>query len=288
MSETATAGLIGVTGATGRLGGCVARRLAAVGAPQRLLVRDLARAPRLPRAQAAHAVFSDHDAVRDALGGVPIVLMVSASETPDRVAQHTAFVDATVAAGVKHLVYVSFYGAAPDSIFTLGRDHYATEQYIQASGLKFTFLRDNFYADFMTAMVGADGVIRGPAADGRVAAVAQDDIADAAAAVLLDPVPHAGATYSLTGPEALSLDDVASTITAELGRPVRYQPETLEEAYASRASYGAPGWQVDAWVSTYTAIANGEVATVTDDIPRLTGHPATSLATLLRRGGSAY
>ena len=67
-----------------------------------------------------------------------------------------------------------------------------------------------------------------------------------------------------------------------------YQRETVEEAYASRASYGAPAWQVDAWVSTYTAIANGEVAAVTDDVPRLTGHPATSLAELLARGGSAY
>ena len=201
-SRTEITSLIGVTGATGRLGGRVARRLDAAGVSQRLLVRDLARAPRLSRAKAAHAAFSDYKAVRDALAGVPTVLMVSASEAPDRVKQHTTFVDAAVAARVRHLIYVSFYGAAPDSTFTLGRDHFATEQYIRASGLTFTFLRDNLYADFMTAMVGADGVIRGPAADGRVAAVAQHDIADAAAAVLLDPAPHAGTTYSLTGPEA--------------------------------------------------------------------------------------
>lgn len=287
-SRTEITSLIGVTGATGRLGGRVARRLDDAGVSQRLLVRDLARAPRLSRARAAHAAFSDYKAVRDALAGVPTVLMVSASEAPDRVTQHTTFVDAAVAARVRHLIYVSFYGAAPDSTFTLGRDHFATEQYIRSSGLTFTFLRDNLYADFMTAMVGADGVIRGPAADGRVAAVAQHDIADAAAAVLLDPAPHAGATYSLTGPEALSLYDVASAITGELRRPVRYRPETLEEAYASRARYLAPDWQVDAWVSTYTAIANGELAAVTEDIPLLTGHPATSLASLLRRGGSAY
>ena len=74
----------------------------------------------------------------------------------------------------------------------------------------------------------------------------------AAAAVLLDPVPHVGVTYSLTGPQALLLTDVASVITAELGRPVRYQPETVAEAYASRAGYVGPSWQVDTWVSTYT------------------------------------
>jgi NAD(P)H dehydrogenase (quinone) len=77
-------------------------------------------------------------------------------------------------------------------------------------------------------------------------------------------------------------------VTAELGRPARYDAETLEEAYASRASYGAPSWLVDAWVSTYTSIATGEVAGVTDDVERLTGHRPTSLAELLRSGNNAY
>jgi uncharacterized protein YbjT (DUF2867 family) len=280
--------LIGVTGSTGRLGGRVARRLAAAGTRQRLLVRDLTRAPALPGAEPASAPFADHDAVRAALEGVPLVLMVSASESADRIAHHTTFVDAAVDAGVGHLVYVSFSGAAPDSTFTLGRDHFATEQHIRNSGLRFTFLRDNFYADFLPAMVGDDGVIRGPAGEGRVAVVAQDDIADAAAAVLLDPAAHVDRTYSLTGPQALSFEEIARILTAGLGRPVRYSPETLEEAYSSRAQYGAPDWQVDAWVSTYTAIAAGEVAAVSDDIPMLTGHPATSLAELLARGDLAY
>ncbi|MBV9094389.1 MAG: SDR family oxidoreductase [Streptosporangiaceae bacterium] len=280
--------LVGVTGATGRLGSRVARRLAAAGAAQRLLVRDPARAPQLPGAASVRAPFADHSAVRAALEGVPTVLTVSASETADRVQQHVSFIDAAVAAGVEHLVYTSFYGASPDCTFTLGRDHYATEQHIRATGLRFTFLRDNFYADILPVLAGDDGVIRGPAADGRVSAVAQDDIADAAAAILRNPGQHTGITYSLTGPQALSLDEVAETLSAESGRPVRYQRETVEEAYASRAPSGAPRWQLDAWVSTYTAIANGEVAGITDDIPTLTGHPATSLAELLRDGRSAY
>src|SRR4051794_12982671 len=279
---------IGVTGATGRLGGRVARRLAKADVAQRLLVRDLSRAPEMPGATAVRAAFSDREAVRDALTGVPLVLMVSASESADRVDQHTAFVDAALEAGVEHLVYVSFSGAAPDATFTLGRDHYATEQHIRASGVQFTFLRDNFYADFLPAMAGDDGVIRGPAGDGRVAAVVQDDIADAAAAVLLDPAASIDQTYSLTGPEALSFYEIAAILTEGLGRPVTYHAETMEEAYASRAQYGAPDWQVEAWVSTYTAIANGDVAAVSEDIPRLTGHPATSLAQMLRRGNSAY
>ena len=149
MPNSRTAPLVGVTGGTGRLGGRVARRLAAAGAGQRLVVRDPARAPQLPGASVVRAAFGDREAVRAALEGVPTVLMVSASETPDRVAQHRAFVDAAAAAGVGQLVYISFYGAAPDCTFTLGRDHHATEQHLRASGLRFTFLRDNLYADFL-------------------------------------------------------------------------------------------------------------------------------------------
>ena len=81
-----------------------------------------------------------------------------------------------------------------------------------------------------------------------------------------------------------TLDDIASVISRETGRDVVYHRETLDEAYASRAGYGAPDWQVDAWVSTYTAIANGELAGVTDDVERLTGRKPMSLAELLRSG----
>ena len=276
---------IAVTGATGQLGGRVARRLAAAGVPQRLLVRDPDRAPRLPGADVVRAPFGDGTAVRKALADLDTVLMVSASETADRVDQHRTFIDAAVAADVGHLVYVSFYGAAPDATFTLARDHWATEQHIQASGVPWTSLRDNLYADFLPQMVGADGIIRGPAGDGRAAVVAQDDIADALVAVLRDPGAHAGRGYELTGPEALTLAEVAEVITSVTGRPVSYVQETIAEAYASRASYGAPDWQLDAWVSTYTAIADGSLATVTTAISELTGHPATQLEQVLRTQG---
>ncbi|MCW2601959.1 MAG: Nitrogen transcription regulator, NmrA family [Pseudonocardiales bacterium] len=273
---------IAVTGSTGQLGGRVARLLADAGVAQRLVVRDPARAPSLPGADVAQAAFDDPAAVRTALAGVDTVLMVSASETPDRVAQHVAFIDAAVAAGVRHLVYVSFAGASPTATFTLARDHWATERHIASTGVAWTFLRDNLYADFLPAMVGEDGVLRGPAGDGRVAAVAQDDIAAVAALVLRDPSAHSGATHDLTGPEALTLAEVAATISEATGRTVSYHPETVEEAYASRAAYGAPDWQVDAWVSTYTAIAARELAAVSSVIPSLLGRPATSFADVLR------
>lgn len=274
--------MIAVTGATGQLGGRIACRLAAGGVAQRLIVRDAARAPDLPGAEVATAAFDEAAAVRAALTGIDTVLMVSAAETPDRVAQHLAFVDAAVAAGVSHLVYISFAGASPTSTFTLARDHWATERHIASTGIRWTFLRDSLYADFLPGMVGPDGVLRGPAGDGRVAAVSQEDIAAVAAAVLRDPASHTGATYDLTGPQALTLTEIAAAISEITGREVRYHPETVEEAYASRAAYGAPDWQVEAWVSTYTAIAAREMAAVSSSIPKILGRPATSLAAVLR------
>jgi len=71
-------------------------------------------------------------------------------------------------------------------------------------------------------------------------------------------------------------------VSEVLGRSITYQPETVEEAYASRASYGAPPWQLDAWVSTYTAIAAGQLDGVSDAVPLLTGRPATPLADVVR------
>ena len=274
--------LIAVTGATGRVGGRVARLLADAGTNQRLVVRDPGRAPRLDGAEVVVASYADTDAVRRALEDVDVVLMVSGSESEHRVDEHRAFVEGARLAGVGQLVYTSFLGAAPDSTFTLARDHWATERILAASGIASTCLRDNFYADVMPDFVGADGAIRGPAGDGRVSLLAADDVADVAVAVLRDPAAHLDTAYALTGPEALSFAEIAQILGEETGRPTAYVAESGEEAYASRAAYGAPRWQVDAWVSTYTAIANGELAKVSTSVRDLTGHAARDLRTVLR------
>jgi NAD(P)H dehydrogenase (quinone) len=273
---------IAITGATGRLGGRVAHILAEQGIAQRLAVRSPERAPSLAGAVPVRCAYNQPEQVKAALDGVDTVLMVSGSETADRVEQHKTFIDATAAAGVHRLVYVSFFGASPTATFTLARDHWETEEHLRASGLATVILRDNIYLDFLPKLVEAEGVIRGPASNGRVAAVAQDDIAEAAAAILADPSPHDGATYSLTGPEAITLAEAAEVIARHTGRLVTFENQTPAEAYASRAGQ-APTWQLDAWVSTYTAIANGELDGVTTDIPFLTGHPAMSLDDVLAR-----
>lgn len=274
--------LIAVSGATGQVGGRVARRLAAAGAAQRLLGRNPAKAPELPGAHFAPVDFADPATVRAALDGVGTFFFVSATEAKDRAEQQRAVVRAAADAGVRRVVYVSFLGASEHCTFTFGRDHWWTEQEVRASGMAFTFLRDNLYQDVLPFFAGQDGVIRGPAADGRVGAVARDDVADVAAAVLLG-TGHDGQTYEVTGPRAFTLAEAARMISAATGTQVAYQAQTLEEAYASRAGYGAADWEVAGWVTSYAAIATGELDVVTDVVERVAGRPATDFAQLLSR-----
>lgn len=272
---------LAVTGSTGVLGRLVAGLVADAGTPQRLLVRTPAKAPQLPGATVRAFSFEDREASLEALAGAATLFMVSAPESERRLEQHRTFIDAASDAGVRHVVYTSFLGAAPDATFTLAREHHATEECIKASGMQWTFLRDNFYIDFMDALVGDDGVIRGPAGNGRAALVARADVAAAAAAVVLKPERHRHASYNLTGPESLSMADIAATLSAARGSTVTFHDETLPEAYASRKKWGAPDWQNDAWVSTYTAIASGELAAVSGDVEKLAGRRPVSLAGFL-------
>jgi NAD(P)H dehydrogenase (quinone) len=270
-------GLIGVTGATGEVGGRVARRLAERGVQQRLIVRDPTRAPGLPGAEvSAASSYGALEEMTSALRGVETLFLVPAAESTDRVDQHRTAVEAAVDAGVKRLVYLSFVGAA-ESSFTLGREHGATEEIVEASGLQWVFPRMNLYMDFIPSMVGEDGAIRGPADEGRLAAILRDDIADAVAVILTQPGRHDGDAYDLTGSEAFTLGEAAAEMSRAWGRPIAFVDETLEEARASRASFGAPDWEVEAWISSYVAIANGELEQVSHDVERLTGHAPKTL-----------
>ncbi len=246
---------IAITGATGSIGGQILQRL---GADARGISR-------------ADASYLETDRLAAALSGADTVFLSSARESADRMADHRSAIDGIVASGVRRVVYLSFFGAAPDCTFTFGRDHFHTEELIRASGLDYVFLRDNFYQKIVPHFAGADGVIRGPAGSGRLSAVADRDIVDVAVAALTDR-KHDGATYDLTGPEALTMDEFAAALSRVSGRAVRFENETIDEAYASRAVYNAPAFEVDGWVSTYIAIARGEVAGISGDILAVTGH----------------
>jgi uncharacterized protein YbjT (DUF2867 family) len=279
---------IAVTGATGALGGRVAANLAARGVPQRLIVRDAARAPQLPDAEIAIAAgYADTEGMTAALCGIETLFLVSGREAPGRVAEHTSAIDAALAAGIERIVYVSFLNAAPDSTFTLARDHWATEAYIRARGVAFTFLQDSLYLDFIPLMTSPEGAIAGPAGDGVVACVARTDIAGVATEVLTGST-HDGRTYRLTGPEAFSLSQAADALAAVSGRAIVYRNETIEEAYASRAAYGAPAFEVEGWVTSYLAIARGELAAVTNDVFEILGRRPQSLAEFLASEPASY
>jgi NAD(P)H dehydrogenase (quinone) len=270
---------IGVTGATGVVGAETARLLVKAGHSARLIVRDPSRAPELPGTEVAVAEgYSDVKGMEGALSGLHTVFLVSGRESADRVSEHRAAVDAAVAAGVRHIVYLSFLSAAKGATFTFARDHWATEEYVKASGLDFTFLRPSLYQDVLPHLV-QDGVIRGPAGQGRCSWVARTDVAAVAAAILPHPDLHRGRRYDVTGPQSLTMAQTAGMMGVE------YVDETVEEAYASRARYGAPDWEVAGWVTSYEAIATGEMDIVSPTVQRATGYPATSLQQFLKSLG---
>jgi NAD(P)H dehydrogenase (quinone) len=282
-------GVIGVTGATGALGRRVVDRLAAADDVRlRLVVRDAARAPRVPGAEVTEnpGGYRDPRVLRAALDGVHTLYLVSAAEAEDRLRQHIGAVEAAAAAGVQRIVYTSFVGARPDAVFTLVRQHAATEAAIAATGVRHTFLRHSMYADFVpffATLENGRAVIAAPAGEGRTGFVSRDDLADVAAAVLLrDDGDLDGAALDVTGPEALSMAEAAAVLEEVTGSPTEYRQQTVEEAWATRRPSGHPDWEIEGWVTSYLAIAAGELSSVTDVVPRLTGHPARTVAEQLR------
>lgn len=270
---------IAVTGASGGLGGRVAKRLANRSVTQRMISRDTSQLPSLPSAEVATADYVDRLAMVSALHGIKTVFFVSGFEAEDRVEQHKAAIDAFVEAGVSRVVYTSVLTAAPDATFTLARQHFETEAYLEVAGLRFVALRNSLYMDHLPLFV-SDGVIKGPAGDGKFAPVCRDDIADVAVGLLLDD-DHPTACYDVTGPALMTMADVAVQLTEVSGKRVVFQNETLEEAFASRAHIDAPRFEKEGWVTSYHAIAVGEMEVVSDTVERITGHPPTALRAFL-------
>jgi uncharacterized protein YbjT (DUF2867 family) len=311
--------MLAVTGASGQVGGRVAARLSKLGVEQRLIVRDPARAPRLSgSAVFVASSYSDTAAMRHSLSKVETLFLVSARDrfgvnhlsakngkAPppyDRLQEQRAAVDAAVASGVKHIVYLSIIRPAPDATFILARDHFHTEEYLRSSGAEFTFLRASLYMDNVPQSVSADGVIRVPAGEGRAAWVARDDIADAAVAVLTTG-GHEGRSYDLTGPEALTMAETADRLSAAAGRKISYQPQSPQEARTARTTSrlekfeaerrmltgrGLDDYEVEVFVTHFLQIAKDELADVSASIPELTGHRAQSLEEYLRQHPESY
>lgn len=274
---------IAITGVTGNLGGMVSRLCKKNGIEVRNLARNVEKAEKLGFSNVFKSSYDKSADTVKSLEGIEVLFMVSGSENPNRVQQHKDFIDAAKVAGISHVIYLSFYNASKNSIFTLGRDHYATEEYIKENGFKYTFLRDNFYADFFVDLCKEYGEIKGPAGNGKVSAVVRSDVSEVAAKILENPGKWENQTLNMTGPEELSMDEIVKIVSEHFGKEIKYVEETVEEAYESRKIWKAEQWEYDSWVSTYTAISENEQSGVSNDIEKVLGRKATSLAEYLEK-----
>lgn len=222
-----------VTGATGLAGSAVIREFVRRNEPVRALIRDSAKAATLGRAANVDIVEGDMlrpETLGPALEGVHRVLMISSADTKLAETQQ-AFIDAAKTAGVPHIVKVSGLGCAPgwwrpaaESDFIFGRMHAEVERYLEASGMAWTHLRPSqfmpvYFREIPTIM--SEDAFYLPMGDARLAAVDIGDVA-AAAHALLHGEGHEEKGYSMTGPEALTMTEVAERISSVIGRPVRY------------------------------------------------------------------
>jgi NAD(P)H dehydrogenase (quinone) len=278
--------VIAVTGTTGQLGGRVARLLADQGISQILIGRDPAAMPDLPHADRRGPVAYDQlDAMAAALAGTSDLLLVSASLSGRRLEEHATTLDAAVRAGVERVVYVSLLGAGPNATYMNARDHWQTEQYLAVSGVRWTVLRAGLYALTLLRLADEDGVIRGPAEDGRVSLLAHDDLAAVCTSVLTATDDrHDSRIYSVTGPEAPTIDEAARQVSDVMVRSFSYEPETVVEAWQRLRREGRGNDRDAAWISWYMAVAAGEVDEVNDVVERLTGRRPVPAGEAVRRG----
>ncbi len=269
--------MILITGASGR----VARRTAALlaGRPLRLMSRNPDHVPRLDGTDIIHGDFNTPETLDAAFAGIATAFVVSGQAPPgQRALLHKNAFEAAARAGVQHIVYLSLKGSAPNSLYPYCRDHYASERFLAQTGVTRTVLRAAFYLDMFLGKFDPHGVIRGPGGNGRGAFVSREDTAQAAAAAVANPP---GGILEITGPELLSVSDVARRLSAVAGKSLRYQPEPAEETRRRLSQAGAPELAQDLEVGWFQAIAAGEQEPLTGDYRRLTGRDPQGLETYL-------
>jgi NAD(P)H dehydrogenase (quinone) len=264
-----------ITGASGRIAHRAAALLAQRGYGLRLMTRTPQQAPKLEGAEVVRGDFTEPATLDDAFAGVSAALVISGSGKPgERALLHRNAFEAAARARVQHVVYVSLQGASPTSKYPYSRDHALSEQYLAVTGVPYTVLRNAFYLDMFLEKFDGDGVMRGPANETPGAFVSREDAARTAAAVLADPP---GGTHDVTGPEALSLADVARRFSTLTGRQLRYQPESTKSTRDRLSKLEPASWHVDLSVGWFEAIAAGELERTADSVFRFTGKEAMSL-----------
>jgi uncharacterized protein YbjT (DUF2867 family) len=266
--------MILITGATGRIGGATLKYLSRGGMSLRALIRspDKVASVAAPGVESVIGDLAEPRSLDAALEGVDAALLVSPLD-PQQVALQENFIEAAKRAGRVHIVKVSGLGTALDSPVRSGRWHAQIEQHLEDSGLPFTHLRPPFFMQNVlrfAPMIRTSGQFVGALQQGRVAMIDVRDVAAVAGTILTTP-GHAGKAYALTGPEALSYQEVAERISTSLGRKVIYKDIPLEAMREQLRASGMPEWHVEVQVDFSTALRAGQAATVTDVVAAVTG-----------------
>ncbi|HZI13461.1 MAG TPA: SDR family oxidoreductase [Myxococcus sp.] len=282
------AGTILVTGATGTIGGEVARQLIAAGVRPRLLVRTPAKAREFEgKADIAQGDLNDAASLERALQGVEKLFLVAAGVDGQQL--EVKAIDAAKKAGVKHVVKLSVFGAEQETL-TFARWHRPAEKHLEASGMAWTHLRP---VNFMSNMFGNIDSIKGqgafyaPTGDGKSSLIDPADIGAVAVKALTQP-GHEGKAYTMTGPEALSGAEQAAILSQALGREVKFVDVPPEAARQGMAGAGMPGPYVEAVMDLLSHMKAGRTAAMTDTVQQVLGRKAGTFADWARRNAAAF
>jgi len=284
--------MILVTGATGLNGKELLRVLSASGVAVRALVRNPARAEEiaaLPNVEIVQGDMAHPETLAAGLRGVDRAMLISSSD-PMMLDVQTNFIDAARTAGVKHIVKLSGIMPELDSAFRFARMHGEIEKRLEASGMAFTHLRAG---EFMPAYfrqipnIAAKGAIFLPMEEARIASIDVGDIAEIAAKVLTGS-GHEGKTYPLTGPEALTMTEVAAKLSAATGKTIRYVNVPPEAARQAQLAAGMPPYLADALFELFAERRNGKEAKIWPDARALLGRRPTSFDEFAGRNAAVF
>lgn len=277
-----------ITGSTGSYGHHVVETLLKRGVAAGDIVatgRDLARVADLADrgVQTRRADYEDGESLRAAFDGADVVLLVSGTELGRRAAQHRTAVEAAQQAGVGLLAYTSLANCDRSGM-RIAHDHRDTERALAESGLPHVLLRNGWYMENYTSQLGSfvlAGSVVGCAGEGRVSAATRDDLAEAAAAVLLAD-GQAGMRYELGGDEAFTLTELAAAVTEATGQPVAYHDESPEEYTQTLVRAGLPRPYAESVADADLGIARGDLLVTSGDLSRLLGRPTTAMPDAVR------
>ncbi|MYS87480.1 SDR family oxidoreductase [Embleya scabrispora] len=287
--------MILVTGATGSIGRHLVRRLDELRAPFKALVRDAAKG----RALGCPYVvgdFDDPDSIAAALIGVDRVLLNGPGATPTAdggpqpmVAQQRTLIDAAGRAGVRRIVKVSVWRAQQGGRLAQGA-HWDIEQHLKASGIEWALLQPSGYMqNFLTGAgtFSADGSLIAPAHDAPVSYVDCRDIA-ACAAVLLTEPRGAGATFILTGPEALTMAEIAGHLSETLDKPVHVVTLSPDDMTERLTEQGLPRRFATDVAHLWSDVGTGSLTATTPEVENLTGHKPRAFTDFLTTNRAAF